>query len=263
MLKPRGRGRRADEREVPHWRKVLEEGDADAGTQSARPKRLRDPNDFPSVDTAPISEVSPSTFSGANFSSEITTSTAPDLQEHSKDDADDDDDDVDLSHYDLEANEANEPEPAGVPMPVARVLVSNLAFETTSASLTRFFEGCGQILQIELPQTHRFNRAAHVVFASEADALLAVQKSGSKLEGRRVVVVLAPEDGDFATATQSREDVDKLAIYGYKSVGRGNKFFGTVFADDDARSREKLQKREDKRSGRVGLGQPTGFPQYL
>lgn len=174
---------------------------------------------------------------------------------------DDDDDDVDLSNYQLE-EEKVDVAPVDAPRPASgRVLVSNLAFETTTESIEKLFEGCGTIVRIDTPFVNRFERTAHVTFTTQDDALRAVQKTGSKLDGRRLVVLLEPEVG--ALASQGPSSDDQLATYGYKAAGRGNRYYGTVFADDDARSREKLRKREERRSGHVGLGQPTGFPNFL
>ena len=66
--------------------------------------------------------------------------------------------------------------------------------------------------------------------------------------------------GDGAAAAAAWRNEDSLAIYGYKKEARGNKYYGTVYVDDDARSREKSARRAEK-AGR-GMGQPTGGASY-
>ena len=71
-----------------------------------------------------------------------------------------------------------------------------------------------------------------------------------------VQTVVAPPQMIPPRAASAQE---QLATYGYKLGGRGSR---TVFVDDDKRSREKLQRREERRAearsqygGRPAFGQ--------
>mmetsp|Transcript_3663 Transcript_3663/g.7800 ORF Transcript_3663/g.7800 Transcript_3663/m.7800 type:complete len:289 (-) Transcript_3663:573-1439(-) len=288
MFKARQRGRKNEPKQVPQWKQQMIDDEADAvggaDVMAGSKRRGRDA-DFEDgggsrgrygdagqgggeMDSSKAADHSVQGGDAGRESPGVPAAASSSKGTIDVDqEDDDDDDDVDLSNYQLDGVDEEEEKAAlanAAPAPaIGRVLVSNLAFESSNTALENFFEGCGTILRIETPPTNRFERTAHVTFASQDEALLAVQKTGSKLDGRRLVVLLEPEVGALAAGPVSSRPDAQLATYGYTSAGRGNRYFGTVFADDDARSREKLRKREAKRSGYVGLGQPTGFPEFL
>jgi hypothetical protein len=166
---------------------------------------------------------------------------------------DDDDDDVDLSRYQLEDDDEEEEIAQPTRSTQLWVTIGNLAFETTNATLAKFLEECGIVQKIELPAANRLGREGQALFSSDEEVDRALAKNNCKLDGRRVTVVRQTRQG---TEWAGRAPDDDLATYGYsKEKKSGNKFFGTVFADDDARSLEKLQKLEHKRVGR-GAGGP-------
>jgi len=246
------RGRQSEPKEIPEWKRQMQEDYAGPSEAApAAPKRAREEEQAAEGSAGASAPPPENGGDGAGGGGGDDGGDG--------DDDDDDDDDVDLSKYHLHNEEEEKDADGGQADATSRVIVTNLAFETTSASLERFFEGCGTVLRIDTPPANRYERNAHVTFATQEGAQQALLRSGQKLDGRRLVVVI---DQGFALAgTSSANDRDRddaLLTYGYSKAARGNKYYGTVFADDDARSREKLQKREDKRSGKMGLGQPTG-----
>ena len=275
------RAKKSAPKEIPEWKRSMEEAEraparespAGASTSAAGLKRERDEDEW----REPAAAAATAAAASKSLASELEPEEA-----RFPDDDDDDDDDVDLSRYKLDDDDDEEeaaPAPTGV-----IVAASNLAFETTGADLGRHLEDCGAILKIDVPPNNRGQRIAHVHFATEEDAQRACERTGSKLDGRRVYI-------SMMVGNDLRDD--SLETYGYSAAGRGNKYYGTVFvrpppprarclttatwraslltrrrhvaqADDDRRSLEKLEKLEHKRPlgrgrGRGALGQPTGM----
>jgi len=72
----------------------------------------------------------------------------------------------------------------------ASIFVGNLSYQTTEDSLWAFFETCGQIANVRVAKDQEGNPRgfAHVDFASPDSVDAAVQKAGSKLDGRPIRV---------------------------------------------------------------------------
>jgi len=72
----------------------------------------------------------------------------------------------------------------------ASIFVGNLSYQTTEDSLWGFFETCGQIANVRVAKDPEGNPRgfAHVDFASPDSVEAAVQKAGSKLDGRPIRV---------------------------------------------------------------------------
>jgi len=72
----------------------------------------------------------------------------------------------------------------------ASIFVGNLSYQTTEDSLWAFFETCGQIANVRVAKDQEGNPRgfAHVDFASPDAVEAAVQKAGSKLDGRPIRV---------------------------------------------------------------------------
>jgi nucleolin len=72
----------------------------------------------------------------------------------------------------------------------ASVFVGNLSYQTNEDSLWSFFESCGQVASVRVAKDPEGNPRgfAHVDFASPDSVEAAVQKAGSKLDGRPIRV---------------------------------------------------------------------------
>ena len=154
MLRP---SKRKDaKKEVPEWKRQLEEPASSGPSSSAREPE-------PAV-VAPAVVVPAAATDGAGTAESFV------------DDDDDDDDDFDPSNYDLDAPGGDGPpaeeevddSPSGTP--ACRVVVANLAFESTHAAMTAFFTPCGKIENIEMPDLSKNKRTACAAAAIDARA---------------------------------------------------------------------------------------------
>jgi RNA recognition motif-containing protein len=90
----------------------------------------------------------------------------------------------------------------GINAMATRLLVRNLSFDTTRASLVDLFSAVGGMLELSMPQdreTGQTRGLAYVAMATDADAQAAIDKlNGRMLDGRPLRISLAPARPPFA-----------------------------------------------------------------
>ena len=261
------RKRKAEPKEKPAWQRALDDDD-----DVPPPPRAAEP---PAVEVP---------------------AAVPSSSELLDEDEDDDDDDKDLSAYAFGEEEEEEEDKAARALarnsvqPSCRVRVTNLSHDTRDDQLLELFTGTRPPRTVEmLPPS-----AASITFETREEAVAAVSLTGIELAGskltarpraprrearaassptafsrlwRREQVLMEHEPAPQALAAgegyggpRAAGYQEQLATYGYKLGGRGSRT-GTpkvFFCDDDARSREKQQRREGKRNavGGKGRGRP-------
>mmetsp|Transcript_8582 Transcript_8582/g.28261 ORF Transcript_8582/g.28261 Transcript_8582/m.28261 type:complete len:251 (-) Transcript_8582:230-982(-) len=234
------RKRKAEPKEKPAWQRALDDDD-----DVPPPPRAAEP---PAVEVP---------------------AAVPSSSELLDEDEDDDDDDKDLSAYAFGEEEEEEEDKAARALarnsvqPSCRVRVTNLSHDTRDDQLLELFTGTRPPRTVEmLPPS-----AASITFETREEAVAAVSLTGIELAGSKLTVLMEHEPAPQALAAgegyggpRAAGYQEQLATYGYKLGGRGSRT-GTpkvFFCDDDARSREKQQRREGKRNavGGKGRGRP-------
>ena len=90
-----------------------------------------------------------------------------------------------------------------------KVYVGNLSYNATEEDLRSFFNECGAISEVAIPQDRATNRArgfAFVTFDSESNANKAIELNGTDLLGRAVKISIAHQKSRSGGNSHSHYD---------------------------------------------------------